>query len=175
LGGGDSGGPSFVWNATTAKYELAAINTFSFEGDGYNTAPFFGSGLGGILVHPYLDWIAGVLSGSGGGGGGGGNNGGKGGGKPNSSQEIVDWAIPPLQASPSFSSGAASEALHSESSDGQLDADVAIVEPAAVRVVSDRPSVVITSTDRHDERNEGAEEADTLAALDFIFANSLFT
>jgi len=60
IGGGDSGGPSFIWNETTGKFELAAINTFTYP---YFTqlagSPdgAFGSLFGGILINPYIDWI----------------------------------------------------------------------------------------------------------------------
>lgn len=56
IGGGDSGGPSFIFNSVTGKYEIAAINTF-----GANTSPVapgaFGARLGGILMNPYTQWI----------------------------------------------------------------------------------------------------------------------
>lgn len=95
LGGGDSGGPSFHGG------QLAAINTFGF---GYNgiASPKFGTGLGGILVYPYLDWIDGIVSGNGGGGdsgsGGGGNGGGKGGGKGRRSATLQLQETPFIQA-----------------------------------------------------------------------------
>ena len=56
LGGGDSGGPSFVLVGGT--YYLAGVNTFT-QGA---TAPKFGSLGGGINVFAYRDWIAGVQS-----------------------------------------------------------------------------------------------------------------
>ena len=74
IGGGDSGGPSFI------NSELAAINTYGFS-YGAIASPKFGTGLGGILVQPYLTWIGDVMDGStggGGGDGGGGNGGGNG-------------------------------------------------------------------------------------------------
>lgn len=52
LGGGDSGGPSFVGNT------IVGVNTFT---QGF-TAPRFGSLGGGINVFPYVDWINGVMS-----------------------------------------------------------------------------------------------------------------
>lgn len=56
IGGGDSGGPSFIFNAVTGQYEIAGINTF-----GANTSPIaagaFGSRLGGVLMNPYTQWI----------------------------------------------------------------------------------------------------------------------
>jgi len=82
LGSGDSGGPSYhVVNDEPGG--VVAINTFGYSV--YNTElspnrwidpPFFGSGMGGILIHPYLQWINDVMTGSGGGDDGGG------GGKP---------------------------------------------------------------------------------------------
>ena len=84
LGGGDSGGPSFLVEGGQVG-GLAAINTFGYSV--YNSTfgvispPFFGSGMGGILVAPYLSWINEVMVGSsvddGGGGGGGGEKGNK--------------------------------------------------------------------------------------------------
>ncbi|HET6574958.1 MAG TPA: S1 family peptidase [Fimbriiglobus sp.] len=58
LGGGDSGGPSFVPNGS--GYTLVGVNTFT---QGFD-APFFGSLGGGINVYPYVGWIESVLSGS---------------------------------------------------------------------------------------------------------------
>lgn len=55
IGGGDSGGPSFIYDALNDKYWLAAINTF-----GINTgwAPgAFGDLFGGILLESYMGWI----------------------------------------------------------------------------------------------------------------------
>jgi Trypsin len=76
LGGGDSGGPSFVLlpgaDAKLAtSYVLAGVNTFT-QG---NNAPLFGSMGGGINVYPYESWIQGAIAGSGGSGGGGGSRG----------------------------------------------------------------------------------------------------
>jgi len=71
LGGGDSGGPSFVLlpgkDGTTAdSYMLVGVNTFT---QGTN-APKFGSLGGGINVFPYVGWITtGVVSTAGDGGG----------------------------------------------------------------------------------------------------------
>ena len=76
LGGGDSGGPSFILKSgadpkLASSYLLAGINTFT---QGFN-APKFGSLGGGINVGPYIGWITGprtgVLGGSGGSAGGG--------------------------------------------------------------------------------------------------------
>jgi hypothetical protein len=77
LGGGDSGGPSFVLvdaahPELAASYELVGVNTFT-QG---RTAPKFGTMGGGINVVPYRAWILGVaetaspLSASSGGAGG---------------------------------------------------------------------------------------------------------
>lgn len=54
IGGGDSGGPSFV--LVNGQYQLAANNTFGFE-MGFSPAGGFGDGLGGILLNSYRDWI----------------------------------------------------------------------------------------------------------------------
>ena len=61
LGGGDSGGPSFILIDSAhpelaESYELVGVNTFT-QG---RTAPKFGSMGGGINVVPYRDWILGV-------------------------------------------------------------------------------------------------------------------
>jgi secreted trypsin-like serine protease len=57
IGGGDSGGPSFVYDAIRDRFLLAGINTF-----GANTSTIadgaFGSQFGGILLNPYSQWIA---------------------------------------------------------------------------------------------------------------------
>lgn len=55
LGGGDSGGPSFV-EAPESLY-IAATNTFGSQFHPARALPYFGSGMGGILLEPYLDWI----------------------------------------------------------------------------------------------------------------------
>ncbi|MCK4275959.1 MAG: trypsin-like serine protease, partial [Phycisphaerae bacterium] len=55
LGGGDSGGPSFV-EAPESIY-IAATNTFSTQFHPLRPSPYFGSAMGGILLEPYLDWI----------------------------------------------------------------------------------------------------------------------
>jgi len=54
IGGGDSGGPSFVM--VNGQYQLAANNTFGF-GMGISPRGGFGDGLGGILLNSYRDWI----------------------------------------------------------------------------------------------------------------------
>ncbi|GAA5214279.1 trypsin-like serine protease [Corallincola platygyrae] len=53
IGGGDSGGPSFIYDEATGKYLLAANNTFGipfFDGA-------FGDVFGGNLYYAYQDWI----------------------------------------------------------------------------------------------------------------------
>ncbi|MBR9791986.1 MAG: trypsin-like serine protease [Gammaproteobacteria bacterium] len=56
IGGGDSGGPSFVYDSTNDKFLLAGNNTF-----GINSSPVayggYGHIFGGNLYAPYLDWI----------------------------------------------------------------------------------------------------------------------
>jgi T5SS/PEP-CTERM-associated repeat protein len=49
LGGGDSGGPSFV--SHDGQFHQAGLNNFTI------TAPLFGSRGGGVLTYAYLDWI----------------------------------------------------------------------------------------------------------------------
>ena len=61
LGGGDSGGPSFILN-NAGDYLLVANNTFGINfcyGDDGNpcTSGDFGDAGGGVLVYSYLDWI----------------------------------------------------------------------------------------------------------------------
>jgi hypothetical protein len=57
FGGGDSGGPAFVDEGGVLK--IAGNNTFvgSFDVPPGPSAPFFGSAGGGMLVHPYLDFL----------------------------------------------------------------------------------------------------------------------
>jgi hypothetical protein len=60
LGGGDSGGPSFV--LTSSGYQLVANNTFginfnSIYGDPAAQVGDFGDAGGGVLLFSYLDWI----------------------------------------------------------------------------------------------------------------------
>lgn len=54
LGGGDSGGPSFIYDA--GQWKLAGVNTYVwwFNGD---TPGTFGTGGGGMLIYPALGWI----------------------------------------------------------------------------------------------------------------------
>jgi len=63
VGGGDSGGPSFVY--VGGEYLIAGINTFSFTEIATKNkqfdAPLFGSGGGGMLVPAYADWINSVI------------------------------------------------------------------------------------------------------------------
>lgn len=74
LGGGDSGGPSFILlpgsdPLLASSYQLVGVNTFT-QG---STAPKFGSLGGGINVFPYRSWIlapSGTSSASSGGSGG---------------------------------------------------------------------------------------------------------
>jgi secreted trypsin-like serine protease len=54
IGGGDSGGPSFVMVGD--DYQLVANNTFGFA-MGYSARGGFGDGMGGILLDPYRAWI----------------------------------------------------------------------------------------------------------------------
>ncbi|MCK4851075.1 MAG: trypsin-like serine protease, partial [Phycisphaerae bacterium] len=60
LGGGDSGGPGFILDGD--QYFLATVNTFTFRFHPRFKTPKFGSGLGGILVPAYTDWIDSVLA-----------------------------------------------------------------------------------------------------------------
>jgi hypothetical protein len=57
LGGGDSGGPSFVM--TSSGYQLAAVNTFgiNFRYGTDDTNGDFGDAGGGILLNSYRSWI----------------------------------------------------------------------------------------------------------------------
>lgn len=68
LGGGDSGGPSFV--NVGGQLKIFAVNTYGFgnivNGQVRNP-PRFGSGSGGIVVSAYMTWINSILGGGGGG------------------------------------------------------------------------------------------------------------
>ena len=63
FGDGDSGGPAFTLTDDNVL-ELVGVNTFTFEFNvmGAPVPPFFGSGGGGILIEPYLPWIASVTA-----------------------------------------------------------------------------------------------------------------
>jgi hypothetical protein len=67
LGGGDSGGPSFV--NVNGQLQIFGVNTYGF-GNIVNgqirNPPRFGSGSGGIVVSAYIDWINGIIGGGGG-------------------------------------------------------------------------------------------------------------
>ncbi|HJN09988.1 MAG TPA: LamG-like jellyroll fold domain-containing protein, partial [Pirellulaceae bacterium] len=60
LGGGDSGGPSFIDDGT-GGIEIFGINTFSFQFTP-TPAPQFGSGAGGTIVSAYLDFINPIIA-----------------------------------------------------------------------------------------------------------------
>lgn len=69
IGGGDSGGPSFVWNDADGDGEIQAdeltlfgVNTFSRGGGSIPESPLFGSQSGGIVVSTYERWISGQLT-----------------------------------------------------------------------------------------------------------------
>jgi secreted trypsin-like serine protease len=54
VGPGDSGGASFVLDAD-GQLVLFGLNTFGFEAK--QPAPLFGSGAGGPILSPYVEWI----------------------------------------------------------------------------------------------------------------------
>ncbi len=58
LGGGDSGGPSFIDDGA-GGLEIFGVNTFGFGGKA--SSPLFGSGAGGIVVSTYAEWILSVV------------------------------------------------------------------------------------------------------------------
>lgn len=89
IGGGDSGGPSFV-DVGGTKY-LVATNTY-----GRGSSGTFGTYLGGVLLESYTGWIDGVLAGGGddgGGSGGGGNGKGNGKGKKVDTVDNTDTSV----------------------------------------------------------------------------------
>ncbi len=94
LGGGDSGGPSFV--SVGGKYRLAGVNTFT-----YGSAPQFGSGGGGVNVFAYRTWISEVLGLNTlfGGGNGSGSDGGSGFGAVLGQMDTADIVVVPSNAS----------------------------------------------------------------------------
>lgn len=59
LGGGDSGGPSFI-NDGNGNLKIFGVNTFGFGQKA--PAPLFGSGGGGIVVAYYAEWIQSILA-----------------------------------------------------------------------------------------------------------------
>ena len=59
LAPGDSGGPSFI--DVGGDLYIVGIDTFGFWETSGPTIPLFGSGMGGILVEPYLGWIDGII------------------------------------------------------------------------------------------------------------------
>jgi secreted trypsin-like serine protease len=58
IGGGDSGGPSFVYDAINDKYLLAGINTFGAPVSPTGKAGAYGDLFGGILTNAYSNWIS---------------------------------------------------------------------------------------------------------------------
>jgi secreted trypsin-like serine protease len=63
LGGGDSGGPSFILVGSdpslASSYQIVGVNTFT---QGKHGGRFYSEG-GGILVQAYCDWISTILTG----------------------------------------------------------------------------------------------------------------
>jgi len=63
LGGGDSGGPSFLWDddgdviPQADELTLFGVNTFGRGGGSIPDEPAFGSQAGGMVVSSYRDWI----------------------------------------------------------------------------------------------------------------------
>jgi len=58
LGGGDSGGPSFIFDS--GQWKVAGVDTFIWYYTG-QTLGTFGTGGGGTMVPAYTDWIDGVI------------------------------------------------------------------------------------------------------------------
>jgi len=85
LGGGDSGGPSFV--LVGSAYQLAGINTFT-QG---TTAPKFGSLGGGMAIGAYDDWIVAAIAGTAAAASG--DSGGGNGGKNHPDSEVITILI----------------------------------------------------------------------------------
>ncbi|MEX2455087.1 MAG: trypsin-like serine protease [Rhodospirillaceae bacterium] len=56
LGPGDSGGPMLVSDGL-GGYLIAGVSTFTT-----GNAPDFGSGGGGVLINPYLDWVTAIIA-----------------------------------------------------------------------------------------------------------------
>jgi hypothetical protein len=63
IGRGDSGGPSFVYDAVQDKFLLAANNTFGSQVIAEN-AGGYGEYFGGNIYRPYIDWVSSVISAS---------------------------------------------------------------------------------------------------------------
>lgn len=58
IAGGDSGGPSFIYDEANGQYLLAGNNAFGTNGFGpFGIPGGFGEIFGGVLYAPYLDWI----------------------------------------------------------------------------------------------------------------------
>jgi len=62
IGGGDSGGPSFV--SAYGDLFLAANNTFGWSGWGEEHPGAFGHAFGGVLLSSYDDWLIGATGGA---------------------------------------------------------------------------------------------------------------
>ncbi|MCJ8318974.1 MAG: trypsin-like serine protease [Colwellia sp.] len=61
IGGGDSGGPSFVYDSINDRYLLAGINTFGATGSSPYNNGAFGHYFGGILLNPYAAWLSAAI------------------------------------------------------------------------------------------------------------------
>jgi len=154
LGGGDSGGPSFVLSGSS--YTLVGVNTFT---QGTN-APKFGSLGGGINVFPYLSWINSVLTSSAIGGGAGPGNGA--GGQSVSAFSAMDAAILVAPAADSDSGS-----VQMVESQGNAGVTATVGSPAAQSAI-----VVDAGTEEsqgtgllHSTRDKFAGDSDDLLAI----------
>jgi len=111
LGGGDSGGPSFVLDGNV--YKLAGVNTFT-----QGSAPFFGSLGGGMVVPTYANWILTGSTAQGGAGSGGG-----GGGQPSGNVLIDVIPVAFVQTSGTSTTEAPADASVDTAGNSQNDAE----------------------------------------------------
>ncbi len=175
LGGGDSGGPSFVLctgcnPALAGSYSLAGVNTFT-----QGSAPRFGSLGGGMNVFAYSAWILGPHAGIGGGSGGSGGGGGGASGNTRGDADDILIIVPSLDSGQIwFTSPIASQSDaglsgdSNEESTGLADSDQ---DQAATDMVD--PVVIVSPVTTPSELNldngPSNSDDDLVRALDAVF------
>jgi hypothetical protein len=171
LGGGDSGGPSFVRcngcdPALASSYTLAGVNTFT-----QGSAPFFGSLGGGIAVQSYVNWIltgSATASGSGGESNGNSNGPATGNSLGRAASAVIVMPADPTQApttdaAPGDSAELWNDSITDLNLQGSSTAEFARVPATEAMVV-----IITSSPSSNSSSDSGKSDDDFVNALDAI-------